>query len=376
MSAGALGLYLHIPFCDSICSYCNFNRGLRDPEWEPRYLSALEREIATVGDGAPVDTIYFGGGTPSVLEPDEVGRLLRACHASFDVSSTVEVSFEVNPETVTPARVEGWLEAGVTRVSLGVQSFRDEELERLGRRHDAARATEAIHELRRAGVDNLSVDLMLWLPEQTPSQCRTSIERLVDLGPDHASLYVLELYPNAPLREDMARAGWAMAPDDEAATMYLEALDRLDAAGYEQYEISNVARPSRTCRHNLKYWSDGEWLGLGCGAHSTRAGSRWQNASDVARYVELAGAGHSAVGTRHRLSENERVGDVLFTGLRLTRGLDVTDIARRYGVDVMARYGADLAPFLEAGVLLASAGRLRLTRSGMLVANEVMKTFV
>ena len=373
LAASPLGLYLHIPFCESICSYCNFTRGLYDRALKTRYLAALETEIRRAGDGAAADTIFFGGGTPSLLEPDEVRRMVDACRMSFDLAEDAEVSFEANPETVTVARLQGWRAAGVNRLSFGVQSFEDDELRRLGRRHDAERAKRAIGEAREAGFDNVSADLMLWLPAQTPEACRRSVEALVGLAPDHASLYMLELYPNAPLREEMARAGWSQAPDDDAATMYLDALALTDAGGLEQYEISNVGRP---CRHNLKYWQDGEWLGFGCGAHSTRAGRRWRNIAETERYVAAVGRAEPVVAETRTLSADERLGDALFTGLRLVDGIDLAGVQQRYGVDVLDRFGAALEPFRAAGLLVCAEGRLGLTRGGMLLANEVMGAFV
>ena len=371
-----LGLYLHIPFCESICNYCNFNRGLFDPELKARYVEALVAEIGSLGDGAPVDTIYFGGGTPSLLEPGEVARILGACGDAFDVDRRAEVSLEVNPESATTARLAGWRECGVTRLSFGVQSFRDEELKRLGRRHTAVRAREAARDARAAGYDDISVDLMLWLPSQTRGEWRDSVQALIDLSPDHASLYMLELYPNAPLREEMARSGWTLAPDEDAAHMYLEALDMTDAGGYLQYEISNISRPGKRCRHNLKYWRDSQWMGFGCGAHSTRNGDRWRNVSETARYVEDVTAGRSVVVDRRTLGLDEQLGDALFMGIRLTDGLDIDGIEKRYGVNVLGKYGPELEPFVEAGVLVHREGRLRLTRQGMLVANDVMRAFV
>ena len=371
-----LGLYLHIPFCESICNYCNFNRGLLDSDLKTRYVDALTTEIIAIGDGAAVDTIYFGGGTPSLLDPDEVARVLDVCRCSFAVDHSVEVSLEVNPESATMPRLTGWRESGVTRLSFGVQSFRDGELQRLGRRHTATRAKEAMRAARAAGYADINLDLMLWLPGQTGEHCRESIETLLELDPDHASLYLLELYPNAPLREDMARAGWSLAPDEDAAQMYLDALEATDEGGYEQYEISNVSRPGRRCRHNLKYWSDGEWLGFGCGAHSTRGGARWRNLSETTRYIETVTAGRPAAVDRRALGPRERLGDLLFTGLRLTDGLDLESIQRQHGVAVMPEYGTELAPFIAEGLLIHEFGRLHLTRQGMLVANEVMETFV
>ena len=370
-----LGLYLHVPFCTSICNYCNFNRGLFDAPLKARYVRALADEVRAAGDGAPVDTIFFGGGTPSLLEPEEIAALIAACGTSFDLAPDAEVTLEANPETVDAQALRGWTDAGVNRVSLGVQSLLDAELARLGRRHSAARAREAIESARAAGCD-VSADLMLWLPAQSREDCAASIAALLELQPTHLSFYLLELYPNAPLRDEMARAGWSLAPDEDAAAMYFDTLARTDAAGYEQYEISNVARPGKRCRHNLKYWQDGAWLGFGCGAHSTRAGCRWRNVADTRRYIDMVDGGVAPVAERRELTRDERLGDALFTGLRVVDGIDLDQVRERYGVDVMARYGAALDPFLGAGWLLHEAGRLRLTRQGMLLANEVMGTFV
>jgi putative oxygen-independent coproporphyrinogen III oxidase len=374
--SGMLGLYLHIPFCSSICNYCNFNRGLFDAAVKDQYVRALEQEILTAADGSPADTIYFGGGTPSLLDPAEIRRLIDACRRAFAVTADAEVTLETNPETSSAERMEKFRAAGVNRVSFGVQSFRDLELQRLGRIHSSSRARAAVGEARDAGIDNVSVDLMMWLPQQSTADWDESIAQLVDLRPAHVSMYLLELYPNAPLKEDMARGGWSLAPEDDAAEMYLSSLATLDAQGYEQYEISNTALPGCVSRHNLKYWSDGAWLGFGCGAHSTRGGVRWKNVSATADYIARIRAGQSVATERRELTASERVEETLFTGLRLTGGVDLAVVGRTYGVDAWARFGAALQPFVDAGVLLRDAGRVRLTREGMLVANEVMQIFV
>jgi len=241
-----LGLYVHIPFCSAICNYCNFNRGLFDAALKVRYVDALIKDIERTGGageaGAGADTIFFGGGTPSLLEPDEIARIITACRARFAVTADAEITLEANPETVTEPRLAAYRLAGVNRVSYGVQSFRESELRRLSRLHTADRARTAIAEARAAGFDNLSLDLMMWLPEQQLAEWLESVDAAIAVGPEHISLYLLEVYPNAPLKDDMARANWSQAPDDDAAAMYLTAMDRLEAAGYEQYEISNVAR--------------------------------------------------------------------------------------------------------------------------------------
>jgi oxygen-independent coproporphyrinogen-3 oxidase len=371
-----LGIYVHIPFCSAICNYCNFNRGLFDADLKSRYVQALLTEIGAGADGSNVDSIFFGGGTPSLLEPQEIRAIIDACRQGFCVASDAEVTLEANPETVNAEKLAAFRAAGVNRLSFGVQSFRDEELQRLSRLHSATRAAEAFELARESGFDNISLDLMMWLPQQTVAQWLESVEGLITLGPEHASLYLLEIYPNAPLRDAMARGKWSVAPDDDAADMYLQGMARLDRAGYEQYEISNVALPGRQSRHNLKYWTDGEWLGFGCGAHSTRAGIRWKNVSSPVNYI-AAMAGGVPAGIEYRtLSPTERLEEALFTGLRLNAGVDLARMRSRYGVDVWARYGGDLERFAEQGLVSYDRGNLRLTRAGMLLANEIMTVFI
>ena len=400
-----LGLYVHIPFCSAICNYCNFNRGLFDADLKARYVEALIAEIDQAGlkasatgaaDGAAwaaaaepapgpaaqpfraarADTIFFGGGTPSLLEPEEMARIIAACESSFELSADREITMEANPESVTEARLAAYRGAGVNRLSFGVQSFREDELRRLSRLHSADRARAAFAEARAAGFDNISLDLMMWLPEQRVDQWLESIDAAIALGPEHLSLYMLEVYPNAPLKDDMARARWSQAPDDDVAAMYLAAMERLDGAGYGQYEISNVAKPGRRSRHNLKYWTDGEWLGFGCGAHSTRGGVRWKNISSTQEYIDHVARGEALAVDVRRLTLDEQVGDAMFTGLRLVDGIDTNAIQTRYCMDVWSRFGADLRPFLDAGCLKREGSRLSLTRQGMLLAHEVMAVFV
>jgi len=390
VSADPLGLYLHIPFCQAICGYCNFNRGLLDAGLKTRYVGALEREILAAGDGRPADTVFFGGGTPSLLEPDEVGRLLTACRAAYRLAPDAEITLETNPETATADRLSAFREAGVNRISFGVQSFDDRELARLDRIHSAGRAKEAIRAARAAGFTNLSFDLMFWLPGQSVESWLRTIDEAIAQTPDHLSLYLLELYPNSPLKETMARqrpqssAGaladerhpWVQAPDDEAAEMYLAALDRLDRAGYEQYEISNVARSGYSSRHNVKYWQGASWRGFGCGAHSTVDDVRWNNVASTTEYIDAIGHGRSVTVGRHPLSPQSRLEEALFTGLRLTEGIECGNILRRHGVEPWIRYGPVLAPYVEEGLMWRAPGRFGLTRRGMLVANEILTTFV
>ncbi|HEX7780925.1 MAG TPA: radical SAM family heme chaperone HemW [Vicinamibacterales bacterium] len=383
-----IGLYLHIPFCESICSYCNFNRGLLDADLKIRYIRALEQEIHAAGDGRPADTIFFGGGTPSLLEPEEVARLIAACRDAYDLAADAEITIETNPETATVDRLAGFRAAGVNRISFGVQSFDDAELSRLGRRHSAARAQDAIRAARAAGFGNLSFDLMFWLPGQSLQSWLRTVDQAIALAPEHLSLYLLELYPNAPLKETMARSAaspavpgarpdvWVQAPDDEAADMYLDALDRLDEAGYAQYEISNVARPGFLSRHNVKYWQEGAWRGFGCGAHSTVGDERWSNLVSTTAYIGAVGTGGPVVVGSHHRSRQARLEEALFTGLRLSEGIDCGNILRRHGVEPWIRWGAALQPFVDEGLMWRTPERFGLTRRGMLVANEILMGFV
>jgi oxygen-independent coproporphyrinogen-3 oxidase len=391
-----LGIYIHIPFCSSICNYCNFNRGLYDEGLKARYVDALLGDIrhsplaprASRLAPRPVlraDTIFFGGGTPSLLDPRDVAAILAAIRDRFAVDPDSEITLETNPETVDRDTLERFRAAGVNRLSFGVQSFKDDELRRLGRIHSADRARRAVREARAAGFDNVSLDLMMWLPGQSVASWLENVDALIDAAPDHASLYLLELYPNAPLKEEMARAGWSLAPDDDAADMYLTAMERLERAGLAQYEISNVARPGCESRHNLKYWTDGEWVGFGCGAHSTlglpagpsaEMAVRWKTVANTTDYIDRVTSGTDLVTESRRLSSLERLEEALFTGLRLTKGIDLAAISSRYDVDVWARYGEALRPFLESGRLVREGACLRLTREGMLTANDVMAVFV
>lgn len=371
------GLYLHIPFCAAICHYCNFTRGLVETALQAQYVEALATDIARHAGPITIDSIYLGGGTPSVLTPAQVARLLTACRESFDVAPDAEVTMEANPESVTDAAAAGYLAGGVNRVSLGVQSFRDDELARLGRLHSSAGAAEAARALRRAGVANLSLDLMLWLPEQRPEHLRDSVARLIEVDPDHASVYLLEIYPQSPLREAMARSGWSVAPDDDAADMYLETMAALEAAGYRQYEISNVARPGRESRHNLTYWRDGNWLAFGAGAHGADDAGRWRVVSGTGDYIRRVAEGVDTAAERWPRDPATRCEEALFMGLRLVAGLDLPRFLDRYGLDVWARFGCGLQPFLDAGLLVHEPGRrISLTRPGMLVANDAMTVFL
>ncbi|HUS82470.1 MAG TPA: radical SAM family heme chaperone HemW, partial [Dehalococcoidia bacterium] len=287
-------LYVHVPFCRSKCAYCDFNSYARQERLMPAYVDALLRE-ATFWEGSGavgnVETVYFGGGTPSLLPIAEATRLMDGLRRLFDVAGDAEVTLEANPESVDDAHMETLRKMGVNRLSLGVQSFDDGELRFLGRIHDAARAEEAYRAARKAGFDSVSIDLIFGLPEQTVTRWRNSLEQAVALEPDHLSLYALTLEEGTPLSRRIAE-GECPEPDADAqADMYAWSSARLAKAGYEQYEISNWAKAGHRCRHNLTYWHSEPYLGLGAGAHSYIDSYRLANQRLPARYIEAVSTG-------------------------------------------------------------------------------------
>jgi oxygen-independent coproporphyrinogen-3 oxidase len=306
------------------------------------------------------------------MRSEDIGRIVSAARDRFDVARDAEITLEANPDTVTEAALDGFLRAGVTRLSVGTQSFRDDDLRALGRRHDAAAARQALRLGREAGFEHISLDLMLGLPTQTLARFAESVDEAVDAMPDHVSMYMLELYPHAPLRDEMARHHWAVPPDDEVADMYEVALDRFGEVGLEQYEISNVARAGHESRHNLKYWEDGQWRG----AHSTIRGRRWKNVGGPEEYAKKVLNGGQVDIAHRELTREERWQEALITGLRLSRGIEVSAFNRNYGLDLWARYGDHLQPSVEAGLVVFEQDRLWLSRRGMLLANDVLAVFI
>jgi oxygen-independent coproporphyrinogen-3 oxidase len=386
------GIYIHIPFCRSRCSYCDFATGAYEGQLAERYVCALTKEIATF-EHAPeathlphavrraasldVDTIYFGGGTPSLLAPAQVERILRAVHERFRVAADAEVTLELNPGTVTAETVAGFRAAGINRASFGLQTFDDEQLRRLGRTHTAADARRTLSILRDAGFDNVSFDLIAGLPGQTLQEWAENMDAALALRPAHLSLYLLEVHSGTPLAAQLREGRWPQPDPDVAAEMYQLLVERTREAGYEHYEISNFCLKGREARHNLKYWTGAPYYGFGSSAHSyDGARLRWSNERDAARYCELLETRGSAVFETNELSERDAGAEALFLGLRLMRGVDLEAHQVQFGTDVRREYAADLSRFREADLVELDGDLLRLTPSGVLLSNEVFAAFV
>lgn len=386
------GIYIHVPFCRSRCSYCDFATGAYESRLAESYVSALTKEIAAFdfardagaarADGADalcrdVDTIYFGGGTPSLLAPAQVGRILEAVRDRFAVARDAEVTLEMNPGTVTPEVAEGFRAAGINRASFGLQTFDDEQLRRLGRTHTAADARRTLSTLRAAGFDNVSFDLIAGLPGQTVSDWAQNMDEALALRPAHLSLYLLEVHEGTPLAAQLREGRWPQPDADTAAEMYRLLVERTRAAGYAHYEISNFCLAGREARHNLKYWTNAPYYGFGSSAHSYDGRRlRWSNERDAARYVELIETRGTANVEKTELTPRDASAEALFLGLRLMRGVDLSRHRAEFGTDVRSEYAADLSRFRAAELIEIEGDLLRLTPAGVLLSNEVFAAFV
>ncbi|MGD9631152.1 MAG: radical SAM family heme chaperone HemW [Pyrinomonadaceae bacterium] len=369
----AAGIYLHIPFCRSRCSYCDFATDVyRSREAVDRYSEALSREISNVRDESrtlSVDTIYFGGGTPSLLEPQQAEKIISSVNSVFSVAKDPEITMEMNPATVTPEKLIAYRELGVNRASFGVQTFNDRDLKLLARGHDAKDARETYRMLRGAGFENVSFDLIAGLPGQTMDDWRRNLDEAVAMEPEHLSLYLLEIHEGTPLAEQL-RSGRRSPIDDEvAAEMYEVMIDLLAASGYIQYEISNFARPGFESRHNTKYWRLEPVFGFGVSAHSFDGVERYANERDTAKYVDRIEANGNAEVFRETINVGS---ESVFLGLRLSEGVDIAEQKERYDVDLIRKVDA----LADSGLVEVADGRLRLTRKGMLFSNEVFAEFV
>ncbi len=391
-------LYLHIPFCMHRCAYCDFNTYAGQQASIPAYVKALCREIEFTGQSArqtgegavpAVHTIFFGGGTPSLLSPEQFKAILEAVHTNFILTGDVEVTIEANPGTVTPARLKELRRLGINRLSYGVQSANPEELHQLERAHDFFDVIEAVTWARRAGFDNLNLDLIYGLPEQGLETWQTTVRRALDLHPTHFSAYALTLEHGTAFGRWSARGLLAQPDPDLAAEMYEWAGMTFEEGGYSQYEISNWSRPGLECRHNLQYWRGWPYLGLGAGAHGYANGYRYSNVLRIKTYIERMEASRFSETTfpltpaavnHHRQSRQDDISEYMITGLRLTEtGVSASEFRSRFGSPLLEVYGREINRLIEQGLLEwrdRTHESLRLTPRGRLLGNRVFMQFI
>jgi len=377
----ALGVYIQVPFCQAKCTYCNFHTGVVPRERYRPYAEAVCREIASYAAGGEmaVDTVYVGGGTPSLLDPAMLEEMLGALRRRYRVESE-ETTLEADPETVTPAKASAWLATGFDRISLGAQSFHDTELRASGRRHRRDDIFAAVDVLRTAGFGNISLDLIAGLPHQTRESWEESVSELLRTYPEHVSIYMLEIDEGSRLGREALQGGerysaGALPSDDAMADFYESARAQLASAGYEHYEISNWALPGRRSRHNLKYWRREPYWGFGAGAHSFDGRMRWANVHDPARYVCLIEQGGSTQEQFEPLTPFQAFQEEIFVGLRQLDGIDLARIGQDYGPHLDDRLATlrQRIDYLRAqGLVEVEGTRLRLAPDRLTVANEAL----
>lgn len=392
-----MGLYVHVPFCKTKCPYCDFNTYQGIENLIEPFLPAITSEITCWGDALahpPVKSVFFGGGTPSYLPQGDIERILVAIQSSFQVDPAAEISIEANPGDLDEAACAGILNQGVNRLSIGVQSLDNDLLNLLGRRHQASEAVEAFQSARQAGFDNVNLDLMYGLPNQSMEQWQKTLSSLIELTPEHISLYALTIEEGTPMHR-WAAEGKIPEPDsDLAADMYQHAREVLAEAGYHHYEISNWSLPGRACEHNLVYWENGPYLGVGPGAHSrlgdyrfwtvlsprdynTKAAT-WADSGvqPLADLVETALQGIPTLGGWEHLSLETTCSETMFLGLRLLDGLNLSEASAIAGTDLAKKFQTPIQECLNLGLLEQDGDCLKLTKQTYLVANQAFTRFL
>ncbi len=371
------GLYVHLPFCPYICPYCDFAKWPVRRSGAERYLAALAAEVRAAPPFA-AKTLFFGGGTPNTYAPERIAELVALLRERFDLPEDAEATIEMNPDAdlCSPRTFELYREAGITRVSFGVQSFVPAELATLGRRHNGEDVARAFAAARAAGISNLSLDLIFGAPGQTRATFAASLDAALALDPAHVSTYGLTIEDGTPYAQRYAQHPGDFPGDDAQAELYACAIDTLTGAGYEHYEISNFARPGRRCAHNAGYWQNGDYLGLGVGAASYLGGNRFVHSRDFEAYCAAVEGGRPVPGEDERLEGAAKLGEATMLSLRTAEGVDVAEFAQRYHVDFHAYYAKVLSELRATETLDVTPAHVRLTRRGRFVANDVCGAFV
>lgn len=370
------GIYVHLPFCPYICPYCDFAKWPHRRSLADRYLRALHREIESAPQCDDGCTVFLGGGTPNTYAAERIAELLDRIGRNFPGAVGRETTVEVNPELVTAGDLRAYAAAGVTRLSIGVQSFIAGEIRTLGRRHAPSDVRRAIDAARAAGIASVSLDLMFGVPGQTAQSWRASLERALQLEPDHISTYGLTVEDGTPYAAWREREPHAFCDQDSEADLYAIAIDLLEEAGFEQYEISNFAKPGHRCAHNANYWANGEYYGFGVGAASYRGGERSTHTRGLEAYLEAASGGLPIPRESERLEGAQKAGEAVMLALRTAQGLSFAAFKERYGLEFLEYYSSVVEPYRAAGLLEIDAAGARLTRRGRFVANDICATFV
>ncbi len=365
------GLYIHIPFCKSKCRYCDFTSFSGCDGIFGEYINMLLKEMEQYR-GESIDTIFIGGGTPSILPMELFSEIVKGIYSNFDVSESIEFTVEANPKTLSKEKLEKMLNSGVNRLSIGVQSFNDNELAAIGRIHTAYQAEETIKMAKNAGFSNINIDIMFSLPEQTNQSFKNTIEKAIDLDVEHISCYSLILEEGTPLYKDYIEGRLALPDEEEDRANYEYICNELKKAGFLQYEISNFAKSGYECRHNLKYWDCKEYIGLGLSAHSYNGDFRYFNTSSMEKYLN----GEYLEEKEERLNCEEKIKEFIIMGFRKTKGIDKQEFFKRFGEDFCLLYKEQITRFVKGGFLEDNGNYIRLTKKGVNVSNSILCEFV
>ena len=373
-----LELYIHIPFCVKKCDYCDFLSGPAGKERQREYFQALEREIAAVPDFSDreITTVFIGGGTPSVPDPSLVGEMLDQIRNKFFVAPDAEITIEANPGTLYKEKLQIYLEHGINRLSLGLQSPQNRELKILGRIHTWEEFQESFFMARDAGFSNINIDLMSAIPEQTYADWEKNLRTVAGLSPEHISAYSLIIEEGTPFYESYRAGKLELVSEEMDREMYHWTVDTLAEWGYGQYEISNFAKVGRQSRHNRIYWQAEEYLGMGLGAHSYMDGKRFHNSYDLQKYISAKGDTSLLREDTELITETDALAEFMFLGLRLTEGVSFVRFRQRFGKEMDTVYGKELQELAELGLLLRDESGVRLSRRGIDVSNAVFERFL
>jgi len=374
-----IGLYLHIPYCPHKCGYCDFNsHNINEAEMES-YVRALLSEMEQAAKGAMdrrVATIFFGGGTPTTLPFADLARILETCRQHFQVDPEAEITCEANPATIPQTDLVQLREAGFNRLSIGVQSFDPDELKRLERVHSVDEIYLTVERARQAKFENLSLDLMFALPGQAVERWQDNLQKAIGLQPDHISAYNLTIEPDTVFYKQQSQGQLKMPPDDFQRELFEITINTLTGAGYEHYEISNYAQPRKESRHNLNYWVDGEYIGLGAGASSFFNGDRFKNTNLPSRYIAQVNETQTAVESRETPDRRQRMGEAVMLGLRLRTGLSLSQFKKQFGISFQDAFGDTVTRLEEMELIQLRDDRAALTREGLFLADTVIIEFI
>lgn len=378
-----LELYIHIPFCAKKCGYCDFLSGPAAVSVQQRYVEQLIEEIACQSahyPGYQVPSVYLGGGTPSLLGAKDICQIMEQVKSVFELSDTPEVTIEANPGTVTMEKLKAWSEAGINRVSIGLQSADDKELKNLGRIHTYDEFLKTYQRVRQAGFDNVNIDLMSALPGQTLASWRSTLKKVARLKPEHISAYSLTIEEGTPFYQQYHGHPELLPGEDEEREMYYATKQILHDMGFRRYEISNYAKSGRECRHNIGYWTGTEYLGLGLGSSSYIQGFRFHNEEDLGRYCRIRMKGEDADDRLHQdiihLTDKEKMEEFMFLGLRMMDGVSGSEFLKRFGVNMWNVYGDVLGKLVENHLIQADNPYIRLTDFGVDISNYVLSEFL